>query len=261
MYKALLRPHLDYCDIVYHKPAQQNPPPLGITLNSLMEKVESIQYQAAIAVTGSWQGSSRTKLYEELGWETLSDRRMCRRILQIHKINSNMTPPYLKGKLPTHVIPLPGGNERPTFHNLKCRTSRYMDSFFPNAITSWNNFFEVFDIVNIPSFCILKNHLLSSFRPKKKSVFGIHDSLGIRYLFQLRVNLSPLRSHKRRHNFIDTPSDTCLCNQGIEDSSHFLFTCPIYAAQRATLAVSVITILQKNKPKSFRKQCEIVPIR
>ena len=35
---------------------------------------------------GAWRGSSRSKLYEELGWETLSDRRMCRRILQIHKI-------------------------------------------------------------------------------------------------------------------------------------------------------------------------------
>ena len=32
-----------------------------------MEKVERIKYQAALAITGSWQGSSRTKLYEELG--------------------------------------------------------------------------------------------------------------------------------------------------------------------------------------------------
>ena len=33
--------------------------------------------------------------FEELGWETLSDRRMCRRILQIHTIFNNKTP-YLK---------------------------------------------------------------------------------------------------------------------------------------------------------------------
>ena len=57
-----------------------------------MERVEKIQYQAALAVTGAWQGTNRVKLYEELGWETMDDRRMIRRILQVHKI--------VDGKLP-----------------------------------------------------------------------------------------------------------------------------------------------------------------
>ena len=53
-----------------------------------MEEIESIQ------------GSSRIKLYEELGWESLSDRRRSRRILQIYKIEHNITPSNLKEKLP-----------------------------------------------------------------------------------------------------------------------------------------------------------------
>ena len=57
-----------------------------------METVERTRYQAALAITGAWQGSNRSKLYEELGWESLSDRRWRRRILQIHKIKNNMTP-------------------------------------------------------------------------------------------------------------------------------------------------------------------------
>ena len=69
MYKALVRSHLDYCDIIYHIPSHQNQAPLGITLHSLMEKVERIQYQAALAVSGAWRGSSRSKLDEELGWK------------------------------------------------------------------------------------------------------------------------------------------------------------------------------------------------
>ena len=48
-----------------------------------MVKAESIQYRAALAITGAWQGSNRSKLYEELGWESLSDRRWCRRTLQV----------------------------------------------------------------------------------------------------------------------------------------------------------------------------------
>ena len=99
MYKALVRSHLDYCDIIYHIQPAPNQQPLGVTLNTLMEKVERIQYQATLAISGSWRGSSRTKLYEELGWEILSDRRMCRRILHLRKISNNNTP-YLKSKLP-----------------------------------------------------------------------------------------------------------------------------------------------------------------
>ena len=67
-----------------------------------MEKAEWIQYQAALAVTGAWQGSSRSKLYEDLGWESLSERRWCRRIILFHKIVINKTPSYLKDKLPGH---------------------------------------------------------------------------------------------------------------------------------------------------------------
>ena len=57
----------------------------------------NVQYQAALAITGAWQGSNCSKLNEELGWETLSDRRMSRRILQIHKMMTNKTTSYLKG--------------------------------------------------------------------------------------------------------------------------------------------------------------------
>ena len=50
-----------------------------------------------------------------------------------------------------------------------------------------------------------QKHINTCVRPMTKSIFGIHDPVGLRYLFQLRVSLSPLRSHKWRHNFIDTP--------------------------------------------------------
>ena len=136
-----------------------------MNLTDLMEKAERIQYQAALAVTGAWQGPSRSKLYEELGWESLSERRWCRRILQIHKIVRNNTPSIN------------------TFHEIRCRSSRYMSSFFPDAITSWDNVINHFD--NIPSINILKDHLFSLILPKTKNTFGIHDPLGLRYLLQL----------------------------------------------------------------------------
>ena len=53
MYKALVRSYFDYCDIIYHIPYHQNQTSLGMTLNSLMEKVERVQYHAALAITGA----------------------------------------------------------------------------------------------------------------------------------------------------------------------------------------------------------------
>ena len=92
----------------------------------------------------------------------------------------------------------------------------------------------------------LKLILNRFFRPRGKCIFNIHDPPGIRKLFQLRLGLSPLRSHKLSHNFEGIVSGSCLCNTGIEDTSHFLFKCPYYASHRAALAVQVIRILTQN---------------
>ena len=56
MYKALVRSPIDYCDVIYHIPSHQTQAPLGVTLISLMQKVERIQYQSALAISGAWQG-------------------------------------------------------------------------------------------------------------------------------------------------------------------------------------------------------------
>ena len=173
MYKALVRSHLDYCDTIYHMPALNNQSNLGVTLTSLMETVERTLYQAAQDITGAWQGSNRSKLYEELGWESLSDRRWCNRILQIHKIKNNMTPSYLRDKLPPNRRLLYRCKNSNTFHEIRCNTSRYKNSFFPDAIISWNNIITNFQ--NVPSFTSLKAHILSLIRPKVKSTFGVHD--------------------------------------------------------------------------------------
>ena len=222
MYKTLVRSHLDYCDVIYHIPSIIHQPPLGMTLNSLMEKVEKIQYQAALAITGAWQGSSRSKIYDELGWETLSDSRNCRRVLQIHKIVNNNTISYLKDKLPANCKGMFSGIIRTTFHAIICKSNRYKNSFFPDAVASWNLFMEMLNYKVVPSIGVLKNDITSLIRPEAKSVFKIHDPAGLRYLFQLRVGLSPLKGHKCCYNFIDTPSGVCHCNQGIDDTSALL---------------------------------------
>ena len=70
--------------------------------------------------------------------------------------------------------------------------------------------------------------------------------MGLRYLFQLRLGLSLLRSHNKGYGFGGTPSDICLCRLGTEDTRHFLFSCPFYATNRETMISSVKEILLNN---------------
>ena len=64
-------------------------------LNYLMGTLESSQYQASLAVSGAWKGTSQDKIYNELGWETLDERRMFRRLVLFYKIMTNQFPDYL----------------------------------------------------------------------------------------------------------------------------------------------------------------------
>ena len=59
------------------------------------QMIESVQYNAALAITGAIHGSSRDKLYQELGFESLHDRRWFRKLCFYYKIWHNMCPLYL----------------------------------------------------------------------------------------------------------------------------------------------------------------------
>ena len=64
IYKSFFRPKLDYGDIVFDKPSNE----------SFKSRIESIQYEACIAIAGAIQGTSREHLYRELGQESFIDR-------------------------------------------------------------------------------------------------------------------------------------------------------------------------------------------
>ena len=61
LYKSFVKPHLDYEDIIYDQPNNE----------SFCNKLETVRYNAALAITGSIQGTSKVKLYKKLGLESL----------------------------------------------------------------------------------------------------------------------------------------------------------------------------------------------
>ena len=91
IFKSFVRPHLDYGDVIYDQ---------GYN-NTFHQKMEPIQYNAALAITGAIRGSSREKLYQELGLESLQQRRWYRKLCYFFKLTKNTSPKYLFNNIPT----------------------------------------------------------------------------------------------------------------------------------------------------------------
>ena len=125
---------------------------------------------------------------------------------------------------------------------IKARTEKFKSSFYPSCLTEWNELDP--EIRLAPSVTVFKKKLLSIIRPPAKSVFGIHDPMGLSHLTQLRVGLSKLNFHKFRHNFKDTINPMCPTNDGVEDTEHFLLLCPSFVVQRQNLLAEILPLLR-----------------
>ena len=90
IYKTFIRSRLDYADIIYDQAYN----------SAFYNKLESIQYNACLAVTGAVRGTSTEKIYQELGLESLKSRRWFRKLCRFHKIFNDKFPSYLFNLIP-----------------------------------------------------------------------------------------------------------------------------------------------------------------
>ena len=127
IYKSFIRPHLDYRDVVYDQPHNE----------TFCSKLKSVQYDAALAITGVIHRTSQTKLYVELGLKSLKARRLFRRLCCFHKFKYYGLPPYLFQLIlhQSHFYNTHNSEDIPTYH---CRTDSFDNSFFPCTICEWN---------------------------------------------------------------------------------------------------------------------------
>ena len=229
VYKSFIRPLLDYGDMIYDKAFNE----------SFHDKLESLQYNAALAITGAIKGSFTEKLYEELGLESLKSRRWYRKMSLFYNVFKNESPRYLFNTIPNNT------EQRQTRHSdniptFFARHDYFKNSFFSSAITEWNKLDCL--VKNADSFHVFKKHILDFIRPLPNSIFNIHNPLGIKYLTTLRIGFSHLKEHKFRHNFQDSVDSMCSCGSGTETTKHFLLNCPNFHLQRQTLFDKIATI-------------------
>ena len=93
-----------------------------------LKKLESIQYKAALAIIGVLQSTSREKIYQELGLESLKSR-TCSLLFKIMKEEAQN---YLINLIPKcEQTTRTRDNSMPVYH---CRTESFKHSFFPSTL-------------------------------------------------------------------------------------------------------------------------------
>ena len=158
---------MDYGDIIYDQPNNEN----------FCNKLETVQYNDALAITGSIKGTSKVKLYKELSLESLK----C--LCYFYKIKTFRLPSYLFNLILSGVHSYKNWNSEDvvTYH---CRTDNFKYSFFPWTILEWNKL----DLtLRKSSYKIFSNSLLKIIRPPPNPVYDIHNSLGLRFTFKIKT--------------------------------------------------------------------------
>ena len=162
IYKSFIRPHLDYGDIVYDQPSN----------DAFSNKLETVRYNAALAIMRAVKGTSREKLYQELGLEYLHQRRWMRRFCLFYKVVSTKLTAFIYDTIP----PVSQSQRHPnTFNSISCRTEYFKNSFLPYVIGEWN--------------------ILIFIRPSASKVYIINVAIDIKLITRLRLGFSHLHEH------------------------------------------------------------------
>ena len=211
IYMTFIRPLLEYGDIIFDN-------------CTAIEKqdLDKIQHEAARIVTGATKLVSIEKLYSDLNWQSLSERRSNHKLIFMFKIKANISPPYLRNLIPVRQqdsrYNLRNSTDIPLIH---CKTSLYYNSLIPSSIRAWNSLAPT--LQSADSVQQFKRLLCNT--PKLPMYFNT----GPRHLqiihTRLRLGCSSLNYDLFRKNIV--PSQACLCGE-VESVRHFMLTCPLF---------------------------------
>ncbi len=218
-----MRPILEYAGIVWD----------GCTINE-KTSLEKLQYEAARVVTGLTRSVSIENLLKEIGWVSLSDRRLMQKLIIVYKHKHENLPSYLEDIFPPLVsdqTPYALRNND-NFETVSRRTEIYSRSFIPSAISLWNNLDS--DIRDAESIHVFKNKLKLLYKPPDvPSYFLVGDRLLSVLHSRIRNKCSNLNGDLFRNHLSNNPA--CVCGHDYEDADHFFFNCNIFINQRIVL--------------------------
>ena len=151
-----------------------------------------MQYKAALAITGAIQGTSREKIYQELGLESLKRRRWYKRLSCMFKIMEEEAPNYLIKLVPKFETNVSTRNN--SIPTVNCRTNCFNYSFFSSTLNDW--FRLDLNIGNSESISIFKSKLLSFICLVQTNIYNIFEPKSLPFLNRLRLGLRHLNEHR-----------------------------------------------------------------
>ena len=128
IYRALIQPHFDYCNVVW-----------GTCGSTLQNKLQKLQNRAARVLTYSNYDADADNILENLRWKNLTCQRQIQRAIMVYKSLHGLVPEYLCSKFVS----------RDTTYSLRDsaskvtvpfpRTNYYKNSFSYSGAVLWNS--------------------------------------------------------------------------------------------------------------------------
>ena len=160
LYKGFVRPHLDYGDIIYDQARNA----------SLLQKLESLKYNTCLAITWATRGSSTEKLYQELGFESLKQRRWYRKLCDFYKVFKNESPRCLFNIIPSRSLCY-STRSHVNIPLFKTNHIFFKNFFFSSTIIEWNNLDP--NLRKTDTYRTFRNTILKFVRPSPNSALNV----------------------------------------------------------------------------------------
>ena len=165
-----VRPHLDYRDILYDQ-----------TFNNFFhERLESIQYNAALAITSA----IRSSLREKPGFQCLQQPSWYKKHCLFFKVIKTQSPKNLFDLIPTarQAYMIRHRNSVPRFN---VKNDYFKNSFFPSTLIECNKLDS--NIRNSESLVLFKKSILAFIRAFVNSTFQCYNPKGLKLITTLQL--------------------------------------------------------------------------
>ncbi len=219
-YITFIRPVLEYGSVVFDNCTAHE-----------CHLLEQVQRRAAVLCTGAFKRSNYKLLLEDLGWDSLQNRRKTAKLTLMYKILHDLTPRYLKDLIPPQVQTATAYTlrNRNNYRLPSYRTQCMNKSFIPATIQQWN----VTDtlIQNCNTLCTFKSKFKFQTHPLLK-LYSSSFGPSTKYLTQIRLGLSKLKLHLFTHGIVPDPFCPNCQIPTKESPAHYLLECPAIAAVR-----------------------------
>ena len=236
IYTTYIRPHFDYCNIIYDG---------NLTITDTI-RLQTLQNRCARLVTGAMFRSPTAALLHDLGWERLETRRLIHKLLFFHRLYHNHPP------LPTYITNILT-DTRQDATGLRLRNANLLSipsihltsfnrSYIPSTIRQWNLLPAA--MRNTTSRSDFTRQVWQRHGTPEPPLLHSHGTkTGNTHHTRMRIGLTTLNAHQFRIQHPGTSSPACICGYSQENTNHYILDCPLYNTSRSRLFSNVTAVI------------------